>query len=133
MFIITRNTTNEIICTLTEKQTLVDPYFLFVFTHDETKSQTACIAPDSSSYIERYNKFFIEENAAPDNLNAEITLGTPSEYTYCIYEQSSSTNLDPALAENLLETGKARVIADITAPAEFSIPETGTKVFNDNE
>lgn len=133
MFIITRNTVNEIICTLTEKQTLTNPYFLFVFKHDEAKIQTACIAPDSSSYPDRYNKFLIEENSSPDNLTAEITLANPSEYTYNIYEQASSTNLDPALADNLLETGKARVIATMPDVKEFSEAETGTKVFNDNE
>lgn len=55
-------------------------------------------AADTSSYKDRYNKFSIVVNTyfgdSPEGM-----------WEYKIYEQASTTNIDPNLATSLLETG----------------------------
>jgi hypothetical protein len=96
------DTTAEIILTLTEFVTMVTPYYLFLFTHVETKNIVAFVkseADDESDYPIRYNQFTID---ATDVFEDQPT----GEWHYKVYEQESSTNIDPDLAGNLLEDGK---------------------------
>lgn len=96
------DTTAAMILTLTEFVTLPAPYYLFVFTHVETKEVVAFVkaeADDESDYPQRYNKFTI--NAATVFANKQ-----PGEWHYKVYEQASAVNLDPALSGGILEYGK---------------------------
>lgn len=92
----------KIIVTLTELQTLNEPHYLFIFSHVTTKETVAVLyAPDDdeSDYPSRYNQFDID--------TATVFDGKPvGEWHYEAYEQESVTNVNPALATTLLESGK---------------------------
>lgn len=89
------------IVTLTELQTLNEPFFLFRFVHVITKNVVSIIKSsedDESNYPERYNQFDID--------TAVLFQDQPrGEWHYWAYEQSSDTNTDTEQA-NLLENGK---------------------------
>jgi len=83
--------------TLSEKTTIANPIYLFSLTHRLTNTAYNFILTDISAYVERYNEFPITEGTT-------VTLDT-GEYQYEIYAQSSPSNLDPALANELVEIG----------------------------
>lgn len=120
MLLLTRGQDNDVIVTLKENQTLEVPNFLFVFTNDQTGGVTSCIAANISEFENRYNEFIITEKDSPDNLAGEVSLKNTGFYHYDIYEQNSDTNLNPDNAINLLETGKAKVIAMMATIPAFS-------------
>jgi hypothetical protein len=96
------DTTAVMILTLTELVTLTVPYYLFMFTHVETKNMVVfvkSVADDESDYPQRYNQFTID---AADVFEDQPT----GEWHYKVYEQASSTNVDLALAGGILEEGK---------------------------
>jgi hypothetical protein len=109
LIIITQATSNIVILTLTEKVTLSSPKFLFVFKNDVTNVSYYFIAADTSSYTYRYNKFSITEMADGNPLIGQIQLSEEGFYGYTVYEQESSSNLDPALATGIVEVGKVLV------------------------
>lgn len=131
MFYFERGHANTVVCTVSEKQTLANPYYLFVFSDDQTNITSACIAADISNFKERYNQFIITETDTPTPTNGEVTLSNSGFYHYTIYQQHSSTNLDPALAEGILEIGKAKVQANPITTPQFSIPTPEIKVFSE--
>lgn len=92
--------------TLTEKTTIANPTYLFSLTHRLSNVQYNFILTDTSAYIERYNEFAITEGTT-------VTLDA-GEYLYEIYAQSSPSNLDPALANELVEQGIVKVDFDVT-------------------
>jgi len=103
MILLQTATANNITVTLKEKQTLETPYFLFVFNYEADDTiQYAIILSDLSSYTYRYNMFTL-------NLPTDIDIKTAGDYEYRIFEQTSDSNIDPDLADNLLETGKMRL------------------------
>lgn len=106
---ITQTTTNTVIVTLTEKVTISNPYFLFKFENQQTKQLYYCISADTSSYTDRYNQFSIIEKVNPTLTAGEIRLASEGFYNYTIYEQVSSSNLDPANATGIVEKGIAKV------------------------
>lgn len=102
---LTKNTTSEIILTLTEKQTLTAPNYLFWFKSRGTNQEVKFVllnAADTSSHKERYNEFSIP-------VNTHFEDSPEGDWEYRIYEQASTTNVDPALATNLLEVGIMRL------------------------
>lgn len=90
--------------TLTEKVTIANPYFLFSFKCRQTDAYKNFILTDISTQKERYNKFFFEEGVDEDRT---LEVG---EHEYFIYAQISSTNLNPSLADELVETGLLKVL-----------------------
>lgn len=108
MQVITKNTTNTLYFTLTEKVTLSSPYFLFEITNQVDNTPIYFIATDTSSYTARYNKFSVIEGTNSPT-TGRIICTNVGQYNYRIWEQSSSTNLDPANASTLLETGIIKV------------------------
>jgi len=116
MINITKNTINDkVIVTVTEKVTLVNPFFLFQFKKEETNDFYYCIAANTSTEKQRYDKFSIEDKANPNPLVGEVNLPIGT-YQYWIYEQSSSTNLDPTLTTSEVEQSLATVIKIGTSP-----------------
>lgn len=117
MQLITRNSNSIVIFTLKEKQTLTNPYFLFElkFRGDGTTTKTF-IAPDISSYSDRYNKFIITEVNAGSEIptSGTINLQNTGEWHYRIFEQVSSSNLLVANTGNELENGIVRVLPSTT-------------------
>lgn len=100
MIHLTKGETNNIILTLTEKQLLTSPNYLFVFTNRSSNEVIKFVKlnnTDISLFKDRYNEFSITTNTYFSNaLNGQ--------YTYQIYEQASSSNTNPN-GLNLLETG----------------------------
>lgn len=130
MIKITKGQVNEVVVTVTEKTTLETPYYLFEFLCDDNQRKFYCIAADSSPNIVRYNLFEITETATdPDFTDGEITLDIPGFYHYTIYEQVSSTNLNPANATGIVEIGKLLVIGTTPEVEEYQTTVTG-EVYN---
>lgn len=92
--------------TLTEKVTIANPYFLFAFTHRLTNEVTTVILSDISTHPERYNEFAVVEGST-------FTLDA-GEFEYQVYAQTSPSNLSPALANELVESGILKVEFDVT-------------------
>ena len=105
MIYLTKGATSQIILTLKEKQTLSAPNYLFVFTHRGSNIEVKFVilnAADTSSFKDRFNQFSIVTNTY---------FGTQDsgEWEYQIYEQTSTTNINPANATGLVETGIMRL------------------------
>lgn len=123
MMLLAKGQNNVVALTLTEKCTLANPVFLFEFKSKTTNTLAYCIAPDTSAYTRRYNLFTITETTTPDNLNAEIEL-LEGEYSYKVYEQTSSTNLDPNLSTGMVESGIAKVTGTAGTVVEYDPSQT---------
>lgn len=93
---------------LTDNITLVDPYYLFVFTRGGNDYPVICTELATAAERERSSKFTITEGV-DDPENGSLILGTPGVYELNIYEQASSTNLDPDNATGLVVTTQARI------------------------
>ena len=96
-------TTNENVgLTLAEDTTIANPVYLFEWQNDQTKVKYYAICQDVSiagPARERSNLFDITLGV-DDPLNSSLILGNVGRYHYFIYEQTSTTNLDPALSDN---------------------------------
>jgi hypothetical protein len=104
-------TTNEkIALTLTEKTTISNAYYLFELEADQTKDLYYFIGNETLN-TSRINLFTITEGV-DDPLNSSIILGNVGFYSYKIYAQTSSTNLDPTLADETVQTGKCKLLDD---------------------
>ena len=124
MIVLAKGVTSTIVLTLTEKQLLTNPNYLFVFTGRSTKTTVKFVLlnnADLSLYKDRYNKFSIA--------NSLFTNAKIQHYTYNVYEQASTSNTDPT-GLNLLETGLMELKASSTnvftepqdAQTEFILP-----------
>jgi hypothetical protein len=101
MIVYTIGTQSDTIVTLNESTTISNPYYLFVFTNVSTKVQYKIIvnsASDTSEYPERANIYTF-------NTITLFATAQAGQYSYEVYEQSSSTNLNPT-GLNLVECGK---------------------------
>lgn len=101
MLTIIKGETKYWFLTLTEKTTIANPTYLFSITHRLTNTTTNFIVADVSNYKERYNKFSVSEGTTFD-----VDSG---EFMYKVYAQISPTNLDPSLADELVEEGLLKV------------------------
>ena len=102
----TKSSTSTIVLTLTEKQTLTNPNYLFWFKSRGTNQEVKFVvlnAADLSTHKERYNEFDIV-------VNTNFGSSPEGDWEYKIYEQASSVNLDPSLATSLLERGIMRLL-----------------------
>jgi len=122
MIIINKNSNNTFQLTLTENITLSSPNYLFEFKSDISNESVCFIASDTSAYQERYNEFTVTETSGTNILTSgTITLEPMGLWTYRVFEQTSSTNLNPSLANNTtpLEIGKVRVKGNSTVDWDF--------------
>ena len=118
MIYLIKGQTSDVIVTLTEKQTLTSPNYLFYFINRTSNDVVAFVKlnnTDTSAYKDRFNKFSI-------NATTFFTNKLSGEWTYYIYEQASTSNLNPDLATSLLETGILRLSDSTTF--EFTEYET---------
>lgn len=109
MLKITQSSINEITVTLTELCVLSNPYYLFKLECQQTKQLFYFIGTDVSLFKDRYNKFLVEEKVSPNPLLGEVYLNLKGFYNYTVYEQASSTNLDPSLSGGIVEKGILKV------------------------
>ena len=92
--------TSTIICTLTEKQTILDANYLFVFKNRSTNDVVSFVlvnGADISTNRERWNEFQVVVNNYFENENE-------GWYSYGVYEQESTTNTNTT-GLNKIESG----------------------------
>jgi hypothetical protein len=92
--------TSTIICTLTEKQTILDANYLFVFKNRSTNDVVSFVlvnGADISTNRERWNEFEVVVNNYFENENE-------GWYSYDVYEQESATNTNTT-GLNKIESG----------------------------
>ena len=120
-----QDTINKVVVTLREFTTISNPFYLFEFISDDTNDSKIFTGADISTNINRYNEFNIElTTSTEDLLNSVIKLPLKGFYTYNIYSQVSSTNLDLANITELVEVGK--VYVDGTVKPIITTYEDGT-------
>lgn len=119
MIQLTKGQTQYIYLTLTEKQLLQSPNYLFVFTNRSSNQQVKFVKlnnTDVSQYKERYNKFQIVVN---DYFGSSLN----GQWDYQVYEQTSPTNTNPA-GLNLLESGIMMLNQSATIFTEYTTTDT---------
>jgi hypothetical protein len=90
MIQLTKGATEFIYLTLTEKETIPTPNYLFVFKNRSTNNEVKFVllyAADVSQYKERYNKFSIK-------VDKYFSSKPRGQYSYYVYEQTSTSNQD---------------------------------------
>ena len=121
MIHLTKGETNTIVLTLTEKQLLTNPNYLFVFTNrssNEVISFVKLNATDTSLYKDRFNEFSIVTNT-------DFNTALNGQYTYEIYEQVSTSNINPS-GLNKLETGIMWLLGTTMSYTEYTTTDTYT-------
>ena len=102
MIYLTKGQTDKIIITLSEMAQLLSPNYLLIFkskSSNQTVKFILLLNTDISNGKSRYNEFDIVTNTYfADQL--------PGEWTYTIYEQASTTNLDITKTTSLIEQGQ---------------------------
>jgi hypothetical protein len=119
MIRLTKGATQNIILTLTEKQLLTNPNYLFVFTNRSANTEVKFVSlnnTDISQYKDRYNEFSIVTNT---NFSTALN----GQYDYDIYEQTSTSNLNPA-GLNLLESGIMELVGTPFNFTEYTTTDT---------
>jgi hypothetical protein len=119
MIRLTKGATQNIILTLTEKQLLTNPNYLFVFTNRSANTEVKFVSlnnTDISQYKDRYNEFSIVTNT---NFSTALN----GQYNYDIYEQTSTSNLNPA-GLNLLESGIMELVGTPFNFTEYTTTDT---------
>ena len=100
MIQLTKGQTQFIYLTLTEKQTISSPNYLFTFKNRSTNTEVKFVLlnnADTSLYKDRYNKFSIKVD--------KYFSGKPrGQWNYNVYQQTSASNIDPT-GLTLLESG----------------------------
>jgi len=111
MLHITKGSNSTLYFTGTEQCVLTNPYFLFIFTNTTTNETIAYVGTDTSLFSYRYNKVII---------NGALFNDEDSGYwTYAIYEQASSSNIDPA-GLNKVEEGFMVLSGTAYTPNEYN-------------
>ena len=125
MINIDRNSSNDVVVTLTEYGTAT--YYLFELRSDTTEGVQYCVAQDSSAFPNRFNQFSITEvgPGTPTPTNAEVQLSNDGQWQYFIYANSSSSNLDPT-GLSLLEQGIVKVTG---TPAATQVYTGGNQTY----
>lgn len=121
MIHLTKAETNTIVMTLTEKQLLTNPNYLFVFTNRSSNNIIKFVvlnASDTSLYKDRYNEFSIVTNT-------NFASALEGQYTYEVYEQVSSSNLN-ITGLNKLETGIMWLSGSTLSYNQFTTTDTYT-------
>jgi hypothetical protein len=105
-----KNQTANLIVTVTELTTISPANYLFQLIHEQSFLEYFCILPNISVSTERFDEFVITDGV-------DVMLDYDGFYTYNIYQQASSSNLDPLLSDGLVETGRLHVFT-IDSPGQ---------------
>ena len=119
MIRLTKGQTQNIILTLTEKELLTNPNYLFIFTNRSANTEVKFVRlnnTDISQYKERFNEFSIVTNT-------NFATALNGQYDYDIYEQASTSNLNPA-GLNLLESGIMELVGTPFNFTEYTTTDT---------
>ena len=97
------NSVQDLVLTLTELTTIVNPVYLLVLRNEYTNNSTRYILQNNiSPNLNRYDYFQLDTSLFND-----LETG---DYSYAIY-QSDSINYDETTLGDYVETGKAKVTA----------------------
>ena len=125
-----KNSTNNVVVTLTENSTVTNPIYLFLFTNQTSNVNYYFIGTDTSAYKTRYNKFSIVEKASANTLNGEVTLGLKGYYNYKVYQTSlaNTSGLANAAAAvpfitKTVEVGVVDVVFDAVTNTEYDVQD----------
>jgi len=129
VILIRKNTTNRNILTLSEKTTLINAVYLFEVKNQQSDVVKCFISQDISINKLRANEFDLIENTTENLLNGIFSLPLNGSYTYKVYEQSSSTNLDPLLALNEIDNGKLLVVDTENEITQYTGNQTTAVVY----
>ncbi len=116
---LTKGQIQNIYLTLTEKQTISAPNYLFVFEQRSTNTEVKFVltnAKDLSLYKDRYNKFLL-------NVNQYFLSKLNGQYTYSVYQQTSATNTSTT-GLVLLESGIMMLQDDEQVYTEYTTKDT---------
>ncbi len=119
MITLTKGQIQNIYLTLTEKQTISAPNYLFVFEQRSTNTEVKFVltnAKDLSLYKDRYNKFLL-------NVNQYFLSKLNGQYTYSVYQQTSATNTSTT-GLVLLESGIMMLQDDEQVYTEYTTKDT---------
>jgi hypothetical protein len=100
MIQLTKGQTQFVYLTLTEKQTISIPNYLFTFKNRSTNTEVKFVllyAADVSLFKERYNKFSLK-------VDKYFSSKPRGQWTYSVYQQTSTSNTD-VTGLTLLESG----------------------------
>jgi hypothetical protein len=100
MIQLTKGQTQFVYLTLTEKQTISSPNYLFTFKNRSTNTEVKFVllyAADVSLFKERYNKFSLK-------VDKYFSSKPRGQWTYSVYQQTSTSNTD-VTGLTLLESG----------------------------
>ena len=125
-----KNSTNNVVVTLTENSTVTNPIYLFLFTNQTSNVPYYFIGTDTSNYKTRYNKFSIVEKASANTLNGEVTLGLKGYYNYKVYQTSlvNTSGLTTAadavpFITKTVEVGVVDVVFDAITNTEYDVQD----------
>lgn len=125
-----KNTTNEVVLTLTEKATQTTHDWLFEFKNETTGVIKYCSAVDISLYPARYNEFVIIDSSTEDPSNGTLDFSLTGTWSYKVYEMpvASPPSLTPTGYLAICETGSVKV-AD---PTETTIENFNAEEVKNN-
>lgn len=105
--------------TLTEKQTITAPNYLFTFQNRSSNIEVKFVLTnnkDISQFKERYNKFQI-------NVNLYFQSKANGQWIYRVYEQTSSTNIT-VNGQHELESGLMNLEGEDFEYTEYQTTDT---------
>lgn len=112
MIVINKGESNDIVVTVTEKTTISNPYYLFVFESRQAPNNIVkCIASNRSTVTVRYDEFTIDEKESPNSLAGEIEFPITGEWSYSIYQTANLSLIVPSEI-NIVERGICKVVGD---------------------
>jgi len=91
MITINKGQSNNIVVTLRENSTVINPIYLFMFRNQQTQVNYYFISTDISNFKNRFNKFLLVEKTNPNTLSGEVELGNEGFYDYEIYQTNLSS------------------------------------------
>lgn len=108
-----QNTQNSVNVTVSNESELTNPTYLWCLTHLESRKKVYFIPPNISvPHSLRFDTFtFNSDENSPqvftgNTCNIHLAQG---QYSYAIYDQVSTTNLNPLYANSVVENGLAWV------------------------
>lgn len=131
-----KNSTNNVVVTLTENATVTNPIYLFMFTNQTSNVPYYFISTDTSSYKTRYNKFSVVEKLAANTLNGEVTLGFNGYYNYTVYQTSlantsgltTAADAVPFITKSV-EVGVVDVVLDAITNTEYDVQDENNIIY----
>jgi len=129
MILINKNSSNEVVLTLSEKTSIVGATYLFEFINDATKETKLFISQDYSNNKERFNIFNIIETSTEVPLTGRVKLSI-GNWKYNIYQQTSTTNLVVANSGAKVENGRVDVVGTDSELNSFNGEQIIYKEFN---